>query len=111
MSREEMWSGSIKEIFFKKTDTLEDKAEWLRLNGYNIYFDDEELIGDDKSNMVFVVDGRIFVAVTLCEVDEVENCLVRVGDNSYDVTASFYNGGTDIGEVVEELLKEELNNE
>lgn len=115
MSRQENWKGNIKEIFFPKTMTIQDKCEWLNLNGYPSILEendeDEYYITEKeyKENPIFDIHGKIFVSIDLeeydtCEIREIANN----GDNAYFINVGFYNGSCSLKEAIEECLNQPI---
>lgn len=106
MSSSEFWAGNIKEMKFPKDFTKEQIADFLTINDYPAIVEDDRVMEEDyEKNPIFDINGRIFVSVDLKSYDSdsfsqiKDNC-----DGSYNIIASFYNGGTCLREVVERLI-------
>ncbi|MCP5006682.1 MAG: hypothetical protein GY941_22475 [Planctomycetes bacterium] len=109
MSRTEFWMGEIKEQVFPDGTTLEEKVEWLNNNGYPAEVEDDHIYGIGYGQVKFTMVGdRVFIHTTLTEDEDMDiRQLTKTGKNTYNIAASFYNGGGGLSEVLEDLLEEE----
>lgn len=99
----EYWHGTIKEIEFpENVKTFNEKIAYmqneLNIKFHNIEEEDEWAYSDDVELLL----GKWY----RIDAEDEENSIVKMEDGSYKFSASFYNGGTCLIEVLEHLLRE-----
>lgn len=117
MSEQETVVGKFVELYKTSNMTIEEKCEQIcLLNGKKLedeeYYESyEELLMEEFYMRYFVYGDRVFELLEFADFDDDYYCnLTEEKDGVFSFSASFYNGGTYLAEVLGEAL-EELEND
>jgi len=116
MSREEFWTGTMRKINFPEDYTWDQKIDKLIVDGWKIdkdCSDEDRYIENELAK--WQNKGKPFLGVIKSDIYEIfdwteseDNCggieVSPNDDGSYSFNGSFYNGGTDLLESLENAL-------
>ena len=111
MSQTETHFGKLRKVIIPENQTIEEwcKAKCLEMNITELpsYYDDwREVIKDQYSQKYFFIEDEIWEAFEHVECDEGDdiNVMNLNKDGTITFVMQFYNGGTCLGEMIEEGL-------
>lgn len=107
MSEMEYWTGNVSILEIPDyVKGLKDQAVYVESLGYKI----EEIIVEEEwvdSEEVHYSEGKWY-RTNLKEVDPDTMKSKKLPDGSVDFSVGFYNGGTHMGEIIDELIEQYL---
>lgn len=112
MSEQETWKGTLKAITIADKDRMEEKCKEICLMHGIKKIEDwcetwEDQLREDLSDRYIVIDHTLYEYLEKTDLQYSSFCnITKIAPLTYEFTASFYNGGTCLGEMLEEALKE-----
>ena len=107
MSDYESHFGKLKEIDLNEELSVKQRCELLQDIGYEFHYIEEDFV--DSDDIYYHKDSnKFFRLYEHKRLKEDESILIKT-EEGFTFSANFYNGGTDINEMIGELLTEEFN--